>query len=99
MNYDVLNKVTKAELIRWMRKNVFLPRISDEEFLRQVRLDTLFENEQALFAENEKLNKQLEENIGNPVWFMTLLAEGQAISDKLEKVNAEIDSLIRRTAQ
>ena len=96
MDYEVLNKVTKAELIRWMRKNVFLPRISDEEFLRQVRLDTLLEKEQALIADDEALNKQLEENINNSIKFSALLVEGQKITDKLNKVNAEINSLLWR---
>lgn len=99
MNYEVLNKVTKAELIRWLRKNVFLPRISDEEFLRQVALETLFEKAQALLFDDEMINKQLEENKNDPVKFMELLAAGQTISDEFNKVNAEIDALLRRGEQ
>lgn len=99
MNYDVLNKVTKAELIRWLRKNVFLPRISDEEFLRQVALETLLEKEQALLIDDEIINKQLEENKNNRIKFMALLVEGQKITDELNEVNAKIDALLRRGEQ
>ena len=38
MTYDVLEKATKKRLIRWLRKNVFLPPISDEDFLCQIAL-------------------------------------------------------------
>ncbi len=48
MTYDVLEKVGKNELIAWLRKNVFLPRISDEQFLKDIKLARLFAEEEEL---------------------------------------------------
>ena len=94
MTYDVLEKVSKKELIQWMRNNVFLPNISNERFLRDVKLDRLFAVEKELLEKDKKLNKRLEGNIGNTVDFMSILVESQKNDEKIEKVNAEIQKLL-----
>ena len=87
MTYDVLEKVSKKELIQWMRNNVFLPDISNERFLRDVKLDRLF-------AEEKELNERLEANVGNTVAFMAVLIESQKNDEKIEIVNTEIQKLL-----
>ena len=94
MTYDVLEKVSKHDLIQWMRNNVFLPNISNERFLRDVKLDRLFEEEKELLEKNKELNKQLEANTANTVAFMAILIDSQKNDEKMEKVNAEIQKLL-----
>lgn len=94
MTYDVLEKVSKNDLIQWMRNNVFLPDISNERFLRDVKLDRLFAVEKELLEKDKELNKQLEANIGNTTAFMAILIESQKNDEKIEKVNAEISKLL-----
>lgn len=94
MTYDVLEKVSKHDLIQWMRNNVFLPNISNEQFLRDVKLDHLFEEAAELLQTNKELDKQLEANTGNTVAFMKILIEIQKNDEKMEKVNAEIQKLL-----
>ena len=94
MTYDVLEKVSKKELIQWMRENVFLPNISNEHFLRDVKLDRLFEEEKELLEKDKELNKRLEANTENTVAFMAILVESQKNDEKMEKVNAEIQKLL-----
>ena len=94
MTYDVLEKVSKKDLIQWMRNNVFLPDISNERFLRDVKLDRLFEEEKELLEKDKELNKQLEANTANTVAFMAILIDSQKNDEKMEKVNAEIQKLL-----
>lgn len=94
MTYDVLEKVSKKDLVQWMRKNVFLPDISNERFLRDVRLDRLFAEEKQLLEKDKNLNKQLEANKGNTVAFMAILIESRKNDEKIAKVNAEISKLL-----
>ena len=94
MTYDVLEKVSKHDLIQWMRNNVFLPNISNERFLRDVKLDRLFEEEKELLEKDKDLNKQLEANTANTVAFMAILIDSQKNDEKMEKVNAEIQKLL-----
>ena len=94
MTYDVLEKVSKKDLIQWMRKNIFLPEISDEKFLRDVKVNRLFAVEKDLLEIDKVLNEQLEANTGNTVAFMAILIESQKIDEKIKKVNAEIDKLL-----
>lgn len=94
MTYDVLEKVSKKDLIQWMRNNVFLPEISNERFLRDVKLDRLFAVEKELLEKDKKLNKQLEANTGNTTAFMAIVIESQKNDEKIEKVNAEIQKLL-----
>ena len=94
MTYDVLGKVSKKDLIRWMRNNVFLPDISNERFLRDVMLDRLFEEEKELLEKDKNLNKQLEANQGNTIAFMAILVESQKNDEKISKVTAEISKLL-----
>ena len=94
MTYDVLEKVSKHDLIQWMRNNVFLPNISNERFLRDVKLDRLFEEEKELLEKDKELNKQLEANTANTVAFMAILIDSQKNDEKMEKVNAEIQKLL-----
>ena len=94
MTYDVLEKVSKKELIQWMRNNVFLPDISNERFLRDVKLDRLFAVEKELLEKDKELNKRLEANTGNTVAFMSILIESQKNDEKIEKTNAEIRKLL-----
>lgn len=94
MTYDVLEKVSKKDLIQWMRNNVFLPDISNERFLRDIKLDRLFAVEKELLEKDKELNKQLEANTGNTVAFMAILIESQKNDEKIEKVNTEIHKLL-----
>ena len=94
MTYDVLEKVSKKDLIQWMRNNVFLPDISNERFLRDVKLDRLFAVEKELLEKDKELNKQLEANTGNTIAFMAILLESQKNDEKIEKVTTEISKLL-----
>lgn len=94
MTYDVLEKVSKKDLIQWMRNNVFLPDISNERFLRDVKLDHLFAVEKELLEKDKELNKRLEANTGNTIAFMAILIESQKNDEKIEKVTAEISKLL-----
>lgn len=94
MTYDVLEKVSKKDLIQWMRKNLFLPDISNEQFLRDVKLDHLLAEEKELLEKDKELNKRLEANIGNTTSFMAILIESLKNDEKIEKVNTEIQKLL-----
>lgn len=94
MTYDVLEKVSKKDLIQWMRNNVFLPDISNERFLRDIKLDRLFAVEKELLEKDKELNKQLEANRGNTVAFMAILIESLKNDEKIEKVHTEIHKLL-----
>ena len=94
MTYDVLEKVSKKELIQWMRNNVFLPDISNEQFLRDIKLERLFAEEKELLEKEKELNKRLEANTGKTVTFMTILIESNRNDEKIEKVNTEIHKLL-----
>ena len=93
MTYDVLEKVNKEDLIHWMRKNVVLPNISNEKFLRDVKLSRLFVKEKELLEKDKNLNKQLEVNIGKTT-IMAILIESQKNDEKIKKVNSEISKLL-----
>ena len=93
MTYDVLEKVNKKDLIHWMRKNVVLPNISNEKFLRDVKLSRLFVKEKELLEKDKNLNKQLEVNIGKTT-VMAILIESQKNDEKIKKVNSEISKLL-----
>ena len=94
MTYDVLEKVSKHDLIQWMRNNVFLPNISNERFLIDVKLNHLFAIEKELLEKGEEFNKQLEANTRNSVAFMKILVESQKNDEKIEKTNTEIQKLL-----
>lgn len=94
MTYDVLEKVSKKDLIQWMRKNIFLPPISNEKFLRDVKVARLFAVQDELLEKEKILNKQLEANVENTVAFMAILIESQKNDEKINKVTAEIDKLL-----
>lgn len=95
MTYDVLEKVSKKDLIQWMRKNIFLPCISNEQFLRDVKLDRLLAVEKELLEKDKELNKRLEANIGNTTYFMAILIESRKNDEKIAKANTEIQKLLR----
>ena len=94
MTYDVLNKVSKKELIAWLRKNVFLPRISDEQFLRDVKLNTLMEKQEKLLEKDMQFCEQLEKAKGNQFKFMAVLVESQKNYEEIKKTSAEIDKIL-----
>ena len=94
MTYDVLEKVSKKDLIQWMRKNIFLPDISNEKFLRDVKVSHLFAELDELLEKEKDFNKQLEANTQNTFAFMAILIESQKNDEKIVKVNAEIDKLL-----
>lgn len=91
MTYDVLEKVGKKDLIAWLRKNVFLPRISDEQFLKDVKLAHLFEEEADLLEKDRILIKKLEQAKDNHVEFMKLLIESDKLNQQLDKVSKQIN--------
>lgn len=95
MTYAVLEKVTKKQLIAWIRKNVFLPRsISDEQFLRDVKLQELMDRQEQMIRRDEELTQELEAAKDNPVAFMKILVESQKHSEELQKVSDQIDRLL-----
>lgn len=91
MTYDVLEKVSKKELITWMRKNVFLPRISDEQFLKDVKLARLFAEEEELLKKDKVLVEKLQANTGNHIEFMKLMIESDKLNQQLDKVSKQIN--------
>ena len=95
MTYDVLEKVSKKELIAWMRKNVFLSRnISDEEFLRRVKLDRLFAEEKELLDKNDSLIKQMKAAEDKPIEFMKLWIESEKLNKQLDNISKNINKLM-----
>ena len=95
MTYDVLLKVSKKDLVAWMRRNVFLPEISDEEFLREVKLGSLLEKEKELLEEDLKLNKRLEQAASdNQIESMRLMVQSQKLNEQIEKISKEISELM-----
>ncbi len=91
MTYDVLEKVGKKELIAWMRKNVFLPQISDEQFLKDVKLARLFANEKELLKKDKLLVEKLQAATGNHIEFMKLMIESDKLNQQLDKVSKQIN--------
>lgn len=94
MTYEVLNKVSKKELIAWMKNNVYLPDISDEAFLREIKLESLFAKEKELLEADKQLNKRLEKATKDPVKFMQLMQESQELNEQIEKVSKDIAKLL-----
>ena len=94
MTYDVLEKVSKKDLILWMRNNVLLPDISNERFLKDIKLDRLFAEEKELLEKGESLTKQLEATTEYTPAFMAIFIESQKIDEKIEKVSTEIRKLL-----
>lgn len=91
MTYDVLEKVGKKELIAWMRKNVFLPRISDEQFLKDVKLAKLFAEGEELLKKDKELVEKLQAATGNHIEFMKLMIESDKLNKQLDKLNKQIN--------
>jgi hypothetical protein len=91
MTYDVLEKVGKKELIAWMRKNVFLPRISDEQFLKDVKLIRLFAEEEELLNKDRALIEKLESAKDNHIEFMKLMIESEKLNQQLDKLSKQIN--------
>ena len=94
ITYDVLNKVSKQELISWMKENVFLPSITDEQFLKDVKLKFLLAKEKDLLEQDRVLNDKLEANKKDPYKFMALMVEAQKLQNKMQKVSDEIKPLL-----
>lgn len=91
MTYDVLEKVSKKELIAWMRKNVFLPRISDEQFLKDVKLTRLFAEEEELLKKDKELVGKLQAATSDHIEFMKLMIESDKLNQRLDKLSKEIN--------
>lgn len=96
MTYDVLDKVTKAELIAWLKQNVFLPPISEEQFLKEAKLQRLMDENKKLLEEGKVLNKKLVEadNIGNHYEFMRLMVESTKLNDKIQANSEKINKVM-----
>ena len=94
MTYDVLEKVGKKELIAWMRKEVFLPRISDEQFLMDVKLIRLFAKEEELLKKDKELVEKLQSATGNHIEFMKLMIESDKLNKQLDKLSKEINKCL-----
>ena len=91
MTYDALEKVGKKELIAWMRKNVFLPRISDEQFLKDVKLIRLFAEEEELLKKDKVLVEKLQAATDNHIEFMKLMIESDKLNQQLDKLSKQIN--------
>ncbi len=94
MTYDVLNKVSKRDLIQWMKKNIFLPDISDKEFLRDVELESLFAKERELLEADKQLNKKLQKVCNNQAEFLRLMVEAEKLNEKINQVSERISILL-----
>lgn len=94
MTYEVLEKVSKKDLIRWIRKNLFLPRISDEQFLKDVELDQLFAEEEELHEKNKELIDKLQAAKDNPIEFMRIMIESDKLNSQIDKLSKRINKLI-----
>lgn len=94
MTYEVLEKVSKKDLIRWIRKNLFLPRISDEQFLKDVELDRLFAEEEELHKKNKELLDKLQAAKDNPIEFMRLMVESDKLNSQIDKLSKRINKLM-----
>lgn len=94
MTYEVLEKVSKKDLIRWIRKNLFLPRISDEQFLKDVELDRLFAEEEELHKKNKALIDKLQTAKDNPIEFMRLMIESDKLNSQIDKLSKRINKLM-----
>lgn len=90
MTYDVLEKVSKKDLIAWMRKNVFLPNISNEQFLKDVKLARLFAEEAELLRKDKELVEKLQAVADQPFEFMKLMVESEKVNDQLNKLSKQI---------
>ena len=91
MTYGVLEKVSKKELIAWMRNNVFLPMISDEQFLKDIKLTRLFAEEEKLLKQDKTLVEKLEAVTDKPFEFMKLMLESDKLNERLDKVSKQIN--------
>lgn len=91
MTYDVLEKVGKKELIAWMRKNIFLPKKSDEQFLKEVKLIRLFAKEEELLKKDRELCDKLQAATGKHIEFMKLMIESDKLNKQLDKLSKEIN--------
>lgn len=93
MTHDVLERVSKAELIAWIRRNIFLPPISDEQFLQEAKLQRLMDENEQLLEESKALNRKLVEadNKGNHYEFMRLMVESSKLNDKIEENSKKIN--------
>ena len=94
MTYDVLEKVTKAELILWMRRNIMLPPITDEEFLREAKLRKLINDSEELFKKQDILQKKMNEAMDDHFKFMALMVESNKLNEKIEANAMKINELI-----
>lgn len=94
MTYEVLLKASKKDLVAWMKRNVCLPDISDEDFLREIKLESLLAKEKELLQADKRLNKQMQQATDDPIKFMQLMIESQKLNEKIEKINKDITALL-----
>lgn len=94
MTYDVLNKVSKAELIAWLRKNIFLPPISDQQFLQEAKLQLLMDENERLLEESKMLNEKLRKSSDNHYEFMRLMVDLTKLNDKIEANSRKINKVM-----
>lgn len=108
MTYDVLTHINKADLIAWLRDNVTLPNITDEQFQEDIgtyRAKRIAEaNERAaqlsarlseLISENNELNRLIDTLPNEPLEQMHLMIQ----SDKRCKEYIEIMTELRQLQQ
>ena len=91
VTYDALEKVSKAELIAWLKRNIFLPPISDEQFLQEAKLQKLMDANEKLLEESKALNKKLREVSNNHFEFMKIMVELDKLNDKINKNSTKIE--------
>lgn len=94
MTYDILEKVSKAELIAWLRRNIFLPPISDEQFLKEAKLQKLMNDNEKMLEESKVLHQKLVEASDDHFKFMALMVESSKRNDKIEANAEKINKLI-----
>lgn len=105
MTYDILNNATKADLIAWLRDNVPLPDISDEQFLQDIqiysarrlaehnkRMAQLSSQLSALIKKKNECSRLLDAT-HNPLEQMRLMALHDECSKEYSRVLHEIRTL------
>lgn len=96
MTYDVLNKTTKADIIDWMRRNVLLPNITDEQFLKDVKLNNLLKRQEELLKMDESLIAKMDaaSKADKQFEFMRLMVESDKLNKEISDISNKVDRLI-----
>lgn len=95
MTYDILKKASKTEIISWLQEHkVQLPDISDEQFINEVSLLRLKQQEATLLYADADLTARMESvRDQNPIEYMGLMISSDKINKNLQKVREKLTLL------